>query len=241
MFHWKKKLLNYEDRPKGVKPYMILLHYTGMQSMEEAKDRLSDPESKVSAHYLIDEDGTVFDLVPEDKRAWHAGVSYWSGESDINSVSIGMEIVNEGHEFGYEPFSLAQMKAVLKLCREIKGRNDITHVLGHSDVAPERKQDPGELFDWQWLSEHGIGLWPEPTDEEKTQAKDLVRKDFEVKKLFDLYGYNKAAAHIDVVTAFHRHYLPQTFLAETQGVVHMETVARLLSLIRQQTILIEND
>jgi len=234
MFLWNTKKLNYEDRPKGVEPYMLLLHYTGMESMEAAKERLSDPEGPVSAHYLIDEDGTVFDLVPEDKRAWHAGVSFWDHESDINSVSIGIEIVNPGHEFGYRPFPEVQMQAVLKLCQDIQGRYDITHVLGHSDVSPERKQDPGEIFEWQWLAEQGVGIWPDPTEEEEEKAKKLAINDFEVEKLFVAYGYNPMAAYVDTVTAFHRHYLPETFLAETEGVVHTKTVARLLSLIRQQ-------
>lgn len=231
MFHKKEK--NYEGRPLGVEPSILLLHYTGMETMQAARDRLSDPQSKVSAHYLVDEDGTVFDLVPEDKRAWHAGVSYWAGESDINSASIGVEIVNPGHEFGYRPFPLEQMQAVLTLCQGVQMRHNIKRVLAHSDVAPERKQDPGELFDWHWLAEGGVGLWPDPTQEEFEQAKDIALRDYDVMKLFTAYGYNPSAAYIDIVSAFHRHYLPQTFLAETQGIVHVKTVASLLSLIRQ--------
>lgn len=238
MFLWKKKPLHYGDRPQGVEPYMILMHYTGMETMEAAKDRLTDPESQVSAHYLIDEDGTVFDLVPEDKRAWHAGVAYWDHEADINSVSIGIELVNPGHEFGYRPFPHDQMHALSCLCEEIMERHDITHVLGHSDVAPERKKDPGEIFEWQWLSEKGVGLWPDPTEEEFDRAKDIARRDYDAEKLFTAYGYNPMAAHVDVVSAFHRHYLPETYLAETETVVHVETVARLLSLIRQKKALL---
>ncbi len=229
-----KKSKNYEDRPNGCDPYIILLHYTGMESFDAARDRLSDPQSKVSAHYIIDEDGSAVSLVPEDKRAWHAGVSFWKGESDINSASIGIEIVNPGHEFGYRPFPEVQMRTVLKLCREIMAAHDIKYVLGHSDVAPGRKIDPGELFEWKWLAEHGVGHWPKPTLEDVEMAKDIARKDYKVEKLFNEYGYNPTCAFADVVTAFHRHYLPQAFLAETESVVHVKTVAYLLSLIRQQ-------
>ncbi len=232
MFLGKSKALNFEDRPEGMTPYILLLHYTGMQTMEAAKDRLSDPDSKVSAHYLIDEDGSVFDIVSEDKRAWHAGVAYWDHETDINSVSIGVEIVNPGHEFGYREFPEAQMRSVLKLCRDISSRHDIRYVLGHSDVAPERKLDPGELFNWKWLAENGIGLWPRPTEEEREKAELLSRNDYETEKLFVAYGYNPMAAYVDVVTAFHRHYFPQRFKESAEGVICNETVARLLSLLR---------
>ena len=232
MFQWFSKKTNYEDRPEGVEPYILLLHYTGMETMEAAKDRLSDPESKVSAHYLIDEDGTVFDLVPEEKRAWHAGISFWKGDSDINSSSIGIEIVNPGHEWGYRPFPKEQMHSVLKLCREIMARHDIIHILGHSDVAPERKTDPGELFDWQWLADKGVGIWPDPTKEEYEQAEMLARNDYEAEKLFTALGYIPVAAYVDIITAFHRHYYPEIFKTGKEGEVCEETIARLLSLIR---------
>jgi len=235
MFLKKTKALNYEERPEGKYPYIILLHYTGMQTMAEAKERLSDPESKVSAHYLVDEDGTVYDLVPEDKRAWHAGVAYWKRESDVNSVSIGIEIVNPGHEFGYQLFPEGQMHAVRCLCHEIQSHYDIKYVLGHSDVAPERKTDPGELFDWDYLAEEGVGVMPYPTSEDCQKARDLVRNDFEAKKLFDLFGYNPMAAHMDVVTAFQRHYFPQVFHDDhsgKSGVACEETMARLIALSR---------
>lgn len=232
MFLWKSKSLNYEERPDGMEPNILLLHYTGMESMQAARDRLSDPESKVSAHYLIDEDGTVFDLVDEGKRAWHAGVSYWAGETDINSYSIGVEIVNPGHEFGYRAFPSAQMDAVLKLSSEIMERNAIEYVLGHSDVAPERKTDPGELFDWQILAKNGVGLWPAPNEADYARAEEVFVNDFEVEKLFVAYGYNPMAAYIDVVSAFQRHYYQDVFSDGGEGRVCRETVARLLSLIR---------
>ncbi|MBI2254905.1 MAG: N-acetylmuramoyl-L-alanine amidase [Proteobacteria bacterium] len=152
---------NHDDR--GGHPVDILLmHYTGMQSGAEAVARLRDREAKVSAHYVVEEDGRVFHLVPEDRRAWHAGVSSWQGATNINQRSIGIEIVNPGHEFGYRPFPAAQMQAVKELSRGIIARHAIpaSRVIGHSDVAPRRKEDPGELFDWQGLAHAGIGVWP---------------------------------------------------------------------------------
>ena len=146
---------------------MLVLHYTGMQSAAAALDRLCDPTAKVSAHYLVEEDGAVWRLVPEERRAWHAGISYWLGESGLNAVSIGVEIANPGHEWGYRPFLEAQMQAVEALCRDIIARRRIPahRVVGHSDIAPTRKTDPGELFDWPRLARAGIGLWPSPAPE----------------------------------------------------------------------------
>ena len=140
---------------------MLVLHYTGMPSAAAALARLCDPGAKVSAHYLVDEDGTVQALVAEQNRAWHAGVSFWRGATGLNDRSIGIEIVNPGHEFGYRPFPPAQMQAVRELCRGILARWPIParNVVAHSDIAPNRKQDPGELFDWRGLAAAGIGLW----------------------------------------------------------------------------------
>ena len=137
---------------------LVVLHYTGMQSAEEALDRLCDPAAKVSAHYLIDEAGTVTQLVEEAQRAWHAGKSNWRGITDINSASIGIELANPGHEWGYRAFPEAQMAALLPLLAGIMARHQITpaNVIGHSDVAPARKADPGELFDWARLARHGL-------------------------------------------------------------------------------------
>lgn len=151
---------NFEERKNGVKPSMIIVHYTGMKTAQEALERLCSPESKVSAHYVVDEDGSIYQLVLEDKRAWHAGVSNWQGETDINSHSIGIELVNPGHEFGYRPFPDAQIEALIALCHDIRERHEIEWVLGHEDVAPDRKQDPGELFPWSRLEQAGIGKLP---------------------------------------------------------------------------------
>ncbi|MGH1403678.1 MAG: N-acetylmuramoyl-L-alanine amidase [Alphaproteobacteria bacterium] len=232
MFLWSRKKVNYEDRPDGIVPSILLMHYTGMQTMDAAKERLSALDSTVSAHYLVDEDGTVFDLVSEDKRAWHAGVSFWAGEADINSHSIGVEIVNPGHEWGYRAFPKVQMEAVMHLSRDIIGRHQIRHVIGHSDVAPERKVDPGELFDWRYLHSHGVGLWPDPGQDDYMAAEAVSLNDFEVEKLFVELGYNPMAAYVDVVTAFHRHYYPERFSECAESEVCVETVARLLSLLR---------
>ncbi len=141
----------------------LVVHYTGMQSCAQALERLCDAKAEVSAHYLIDEDGTIYRMVDENMRAWHAGVSFWHGQRDINSTSVGIEIVNPGHEYGYRAFPDVQIAAFADLAREIMQRHGITaqDVLGHSDVAPGRKTDPGELFPWQSLAARGIGLWPE--------------------------------------------------------------------------------
>jgi N-acetylmuramoyl-L-alanine amidase len=155
---------NFDDRPPGGTVDALILHYTGMPSAAGALDRLCDPDAKVSAHYLIDEDGSVVQLVPEARRAWHAGVSEWQGRARLNDCSIGIELVNPGHEWGYRPFTEAQYHACIALCRAILARWPIPpgRVLAHSDVAPARKQDPGELFDWSRLAAAGIGLWPQP-------------------------------------------------------------------------------
>ena len=143
---------------------MLVLHYTGMASGDEALQTLCDPRRKVSAHYLIEEDGRIFALVDEKRRAWHAGEACWRGARDINARSIGIELVNPGHEWGYRDFPAAQMQALTTLAQDILARHPIPprHVLAHSDVAPRRKQDPGERFDWSSLAAAGIGLWPQP-------------------------------------------------------------------------------
>lgn len=158
---------NHDSRgePPNLRPIdMLVLHYTGMPSAAAALDRLCDPEARVSSHYLVDEDGTLWRLVPEARRAFHAGLSCWQGEHNLNRLSIGIEIVNPGHEWGYRPFPELQMAAVERLCRDLLARHPIPsyRIVGHSDIAPERKADPGELFDWPRLAAGGIGLWPPP-------------------------------------------------------------------------------
>jgi len=153
---------NHDARPPGAVIDVLVLHYTGMRTGEEALARLRDPEAKVSSHWLVEEDGRVFTLVPESRRAWHAGVSWWRGRAGLNDRSIGIEIVNPGHDWGYRAFPEAQIATVIALSRGILARHPIRpiDVVAHSDIAPDRKRDPGELFPWARLAEAGIGLWP---------------------------------------------------------------------------------
>jgi N-acetylmuramoyl-L-alanine amidase len=215
---------------------MLVLHYTGMQSAAAALDRLCDPAARVSAHYLVEEDGVVWRLVPESRRAFHAGVSCWAGERDLNLVSIGIEIVNPGHEWGYRPFPEPQMAVVERLCRDILARHRIPahRVVGHSDIAPDRKTDPGELFDWRRLARAGIGLWPQPTGsgaepevELARAAADLAAADLAAADLAAI-GYCPTSDAIPgaenvAVAAFQRRFRP----ARVDGVVDRETAARL--------------
>lgn len=189
---------NHDDRG-GAAVDMLVLHYTGMKTAKAALERLCDPAAKVSAHYTIDEDGTVYVHVPEARRAWHAGVSSWAGATDINARSIGIELVNPGHEFGYRDFPEAQIAALTTLCHGILLRHPIpsARVLGHSDVAPARKEDPGERFPWERLARAGIGLWP--TSRDANLAPEALGR----------FGYDLGAGEANAVTAFQRHFRPQ--------------------------------
>jgi N-acetylmuramoyl-L-alanine amidase len=199
-----------------------------MRSGEAALDRLIDAEAKVSAHYMIDEDGSIYRLVDEDRRAWHAGVSAWAGSTDVNGRSIGIELVNPGHEFGYRAFPEPQMAALIDLAQSILARHPIpaSRVLGHSDVAPARKQDPGELFDWPRLARAGIGLWPE-------RAAPRTAPVGEVQALLARFGYEVPQsgaldeATAAVIAAFQRHFRPARF----DGVPDADTIGRLDALI----------
>lgn len=170
---------NFGDRPAGAAIDTLVLHYTGMPNGDMALTRMCDPASQVSAHYMVEEDGCIYQLVAESKRAWHAGRGFWRGCTDINSSSIGIEIVNPGHEFGYRPFAIAQIDAVIALCQALLGRHDIPahNIIAHSDMAPDRKEDPGELFPWQKLAENGIGLWPQ-TDMRDQSPPDESKQNF---------------------------------------------------------------
>ena len=212
---------NFNDRPADVPIDMLVLHYTGMQSGEEALDRLCDPEAQVSAHYLIEEDGTVHRLVDEDKRAWHAGVSWWRGAMDVNSRSIGIELVNPGHEFGYRAFPEDQMVALEALAGAILKRHPIParNVVGHSDVAPSRKTDPGELFDWARLADKEIGLWVNaPAD----------ALDGDVKAMLLAFGYDTSDP-ASAILAFQRHFLPD----HLTGQADPQTVGVLAALLER--------
>jgi len=183
---------NHNERPDGRAPDMLVLHYTGMPTAQEAMDRLCDPTAKVSAHYTVDEDGSIYVHAPEDRRAWHAGVSSWQGETDINGASIGIEIVNPGHEFGYRPFPVVQMAAVTALAADVVARYRIhpLRVVGHSDVAPDRKTDPGELFDWPGLAKAGVGVWPDATVVQSFLNDPFIQKPETVGRNLQSIGYD---------------------------------------------------
>lgn len=220
---------NADARPAGQPIDTLILHYTGMRSAAAALERLCDPAAKVSAHYLVDEDGGVTALVAEQARAWHAGVSAWRGEAGLNDRSIGIELVNPGHEWGYRPFPPAQYAACIALCQAIVARWPIPphRVLGHSDVAPDRKEDPGELFDWQRLAAAGIGLWPQAGEGAPRDTAVLQHQLAEVGYPVPRHGRLDPATRV-VITAFQRHYRP----ARVDGVADRATLARLDGLLK---------
>lgn len=218
-------------------PNMIILHYTGMRDAKVALDRLCDPASEVSAHYVVEENGDVHQLVDEDKRAWHAGKSYWGGLTDINSASLGIEIVNTGHEFGYKEFSGKQINALRKLLKTlvVKYAIDADKILAHSDIAPERKIDPGEKFPWEVLAREGLGLWPNPLEMDYQAAEDIILDIDIFHQLLAGYGYNPECAPEILIEAFHRHFYPEKFVSNNDPKrPDIASVARLLSLIRQK-------
>lgn len=219
-------------------PDMIVLHYTGMPTGQAALERMRDPAAKVSAHYMVEEDGQIFSLVPEERRAWHAGVSFWKGEENLNGVSIGVEIVNPGHEFGYRPFPEVQIGAVIDLIADIRSRWQVPdgRILGHSDIAPARKTDPGELFPWRRLAHEGHGLWAESG---AAPGAPLAEGDegpgvFALQAGLTRLGYDLPpsgrydAATATVVGAFQRHWLQTRW----DGIADGETRARLVGLLR---------
>ena len=229
---------NYGDRANGRLPDMILLHYTGMPDVEGAIAQLCTAGTDVSAHYIVLEDGRIVQCVPEDKRAWHAGAAAWAGETDINSCSIGVEIVNRGHDWGYPDFPLRQIAAVIALCRGIMLRRKVPshRVLAHSDVAPSRKQDPGEKFPWHSLANSGVGHWVQPAPIVRGETLKLGSVSDGVlglQQALAKYGYGIPVsgkydgATVDVVTAFQRHFRP----ARVDGVADHSTMTTLQSLL----------
>lgn len=217
---------NFNGRPEGVPVDVLVLHYTGMPEAEDALLRLCDPDAAVSAHYLIDEGGTVHALVPEDRRAWHAGISSWRGEADVNGRSVGIELANPGHDFGYRLFPEIQMAALIGLAKDILARHPIParNVVGHSDIAPRRKIDPGELFDWRRLAVAGIGLWP--------SSPAGQGDDGDAATLLAAIGYETVDLTA-TLSAFQRRYRPACF----DGRADAETLA-LLNAVRA---LVERD
>ncbi len=195
--------MNFDDRDHSVD--MLILHYTDMLSATAALDRLKDPTAKVSAHYLISVDGLIYNLVSEEKRAWHAGLSQWKDRKNINHHSIGIELDNPGHFNGYQPFPPVQMNTLVDLIKDIRTRWEIPdhHILGHSDIAVDRKKDPGELFDWKFLADNNIGLWPKDTEQKKISDTESIQYLKAIGYHFDNKNTDKA------ILAFQRHFLPQ--------------------------------
>jgi N-acetylmuramoyl-L-alanine amidase len=229
---------NYGERNKARLPDMIVLHYTGMPDVEGALARLCKDGTEVSAHYVVLEDGRVLQCVPESKRAWHAGKASWAGEDDINSCSIGIEIVNRGHDWGYPDFPLRQIAAVIALSRGIMLRRNVPghRVLGHSDVAPARKKDPGEKFPWHALANSGVGHWVQPAPIVRGASLKLGAEGEQVlamQQALAEYGYGLVlngkydAATMEIVTAFQRHFRPE----RVDGVADASTLSTLHALL----------
>jgi N-acetylmuramoyl-L-alanine amidase len=230
---------NLGERKDGRRPDILLLHYTGMRDAASAIQWLCNPLSQVSCHYVVLEDGRIFQLVPESARAWHAGVSAWQGETDVNSSSIGIEVVNRGHDFDYPDFPGVQVEAVTALCRDILSRHAIRpdHVLAHSDVAPRRKADPGEKFPWGRLHAGGVGHWVEPAPLSAGRRFGPGEEGQPVRALqamLAMYGYELELTGVydeqteAVVRAFQRHFRPTL----VDGVADASTLATLHALIR---------
>jgi N-acetylmuramoyl-L-alanine amidase len=226
---------NHGERKGGAKIDMLVMHYTGMRDARAAIDKLCNPHSEVSAHYVVLEDGHIVQCVQEERRAWHAGQAFWAGETDINSCSIGIEVANPGHDHGYPNFPRRQIAAVAALCRSIFTRHRIPpqRVLGHSDVAPARKQDPGEKFPWRTLYSSGIGLWVKPAPITPSGPMHVLGEKgpavTEAQELLVRYGYNVPssgyldAATRDAIAAFQRHFRP----AKVDGILDSSTIETL--------------
>lgn len=229
---------NFGERRDGIRPDMIVLHYTGMANGAEAEAWLANPASEVSSHYVVREDGTIVQMVPEAARAWHAGAGRWAGRDDINSQSIGIEIVNGGHDYGLPGFPDGQIEAVITLCKDIVSRRDIAahRILGHSDTAPGRKVDPGERFDWARLYGAGIGHWVEPAPVAGGRflsAGESGQPVEALQSMLALYGYDvEINGDFDAqtercVNAFQRHFRPERI----DGVADMSTIDTLHRLL----------
>jgi len=213
---------NQGARPEPARIDMLVLHYTGMTAAAAALERLCDLDARVSAHYVVEENGVIWRLVPENRRAFHAGISCWEGERDLNAVSLGIEIVNPGHEWGYRAYPEVQMASVEVLCTDLISRHAIPahRVVGHSDIAPERKADPGELFDWQRLARAGIGIWPPVNSSEPGREIDRTQS------LGDLATIGYCATEQSVssaLIAFQRRFRP----SRCDGRLDAGTAARL--------------
>jgi len=215
---------NFSARKQGATINSIIIHYTGMESFDSAINRLKSPESQVSAHYCINSSGQIFQLVADENKAWHAGISFWRNMENLNDYSIGIEIENLGHEFGYEKFSDEQINSVIELCKNLINRHDISpqNIVGHSDIAPDRKEDPGELFPWKKLAEHGIGIYHTISYGDEFQYRqggftigDEGKEIGEIQRKLQVLGYKIQKSTIfdedtkKVITAFYRRFMPE--------------------------------
>lgn len=216
---------------------MLVLHYTGMETGEAAFERLVDPVAKVSAHYMVDEAGKVTQMVDEGRRAWHAGVSFWNGITDVNSASVGIEIVNGGHDFGLPEFPKPQVTGVIKLCRKIVRAYNIAdhNIVGHSDIAPGRKQDPGEKFPWKEMAKRGVGYWPAGIKPDQRVLFEQGSTDRAISILQRGLAYIGYQVEIngrlddntaDVIAAFQRRYRPDV----VNGIVDIQTIELITNL-----------
>ncbi len=230
---------NIEPRLRGLTPSLLVLHYTGLPTVDRSLEVLSRPDCKVSCHYVVDTDGRIIQMVAEEMRAWHAGLSSWFGETDINSASIGIEIQNPGHAGGYPEFPKAQMRAVTALCQDVMQRHSIAPqgVLAHSDIAPPRKIDPGEKFDWPGLAREGVGFWVPPALVESHDSGfgpgDVHEDIAEAQRHFAKYGYGISDTGVFdeatrfVVRAFQLHFRP-ALISERLDRSTLETARRLI-------------
>jgi len=242
----KKPTAHFDQRASGAVPRFLILHYTETVGAQPAEDyflgTVPHPTGgRVSVHYMIDEAGAITQYVDEDKRAWHAGLSYWDGTTDLNSHSIGIELVNPGHKHGYRAFPPVQMAALRQLARDIIARHGISphHVLAHSDIAPMRKIDPGELFDWQALAGAGIGVWPDQLSPEDYKMAERYSNDRQsLKEAFTKVGYDPNADLDKTITAFQRHFNPEAFCPpQSPGTPNKLMGARLHWLVRHRPAL----
>jgi len=231
----------FEERRGGKKPIYLIMHYTDTRDLENTLYMFN--QNRVSAHYCVDDDGKIIQIVDESMRAWHAGVAHWKGESDINSASIGIEIQNKGHTYGYKPFPAAQIAAVEELALDIMKRNGIrsSNVIGHSDIAPNRKSDPGYLFPWEKLALKGIGIWPQITANDIEKAEKILNNESRIRKIFELIGYapidtfGKGSPSLEnIINVFQQHFEPELFINENLknkiGIASARTIAIALKL-----------
>lgn len=233
----------FNDRKDGKTPKYLIMHYMGLDSFEESLNILTGKtELEASAHYIINEDGTIIQLVDEHKRAWHAGLSYWNGERDMNSASIGIELYNKGIHNKEKPYTAEQISSLIQLSKEIMKRHDIPakNVIAHSDIAPDRKEDPGELFPWKELAQHGIGIWPEVTKEDIKKAETILGNENKILELLAKIGYAPIGTFKEntpdfkqLITSFQRHFEPEVFENKNEVTTSINTVALMLKLTKQ--------